>query len=101
MDKYAINHLTILGNQQYLGKFNKSSHWKTRLSVQFPELYENSPRCQVWWFETKEAPIEPLRRLSLAYSSMTFLLDYECQFDLTKGLILAQKGKLQQAHFNY
>jgi hypothetical protein len=101
MDCYAINHLTILGKPALLTRFSKESRWKARLRVYCLELYEKTDNSQVWWFETRTAPVRQLQGLSLRFTSLIFMLDYESPINRTKGLILAQGGKLQQAHFNY
>lgn len=101
MDRYAINHLSILGKPAQLTRFSKESRWKARLRVHCLELYEKSESSEVWWFETRTAPVRQLQSLSLRFTSLIFLLDYESPINRTKGLILVQGGKLQQAHFNY
>lgn len=62
---------------------------------------ENFPCRHVSIFETDEPPLEPLRKLSRRWPALVFLLDYEIEFERTKGLLRAQAGRIASCHFEY
>lgn len=69
------------------------------MGAKYIEVIELSAKRESWQFQTDTIPIEPLRRLSVRWPKLTFLLDYEQE--RIKGLLVAHQGKLVHSQFEY
>ena len=94
------NRLTVIGPKAQLQRFHRSA-WAKSLGARFCETLENAPERFACQFETEDAPLGPLRRLSRRFPGLTLLLDYENESIRTKGLAKAAAGKLEHCQLNY
>ncbi len=99
--EYICNRLMVVGSAGKVKKFARSN-WDKVLGAKHCELAECSPGRYISDFNTKEAPIvEPLRKLSLHWPKLIFLLDWEWEDKSLKGFLKAQAGLLESYWMEY
>jgi hypothetical protein len=100
MDNCWHCRLTVLGSKARVERFQKSN-WNRHLKASHGDLLENSPGRIAWQFETDDPAFEPMRKLSLRWPKLIFLLDYEVEGQREKGLAKAQAGLMAHSQFEY
>ena len=99
--EYTCNHLMVIGSTSLVKKFSRS-YWEKLLGAKHCQLAENSPGRYINEFNTEEAPIhEPLRKLSLRWPKLIFLLDWEWEDKRLKGFVNAKAGRLESYRLEY
>jgi hypothetical protein len=91
----------VVGPKPLLKKFTRS-HWDRILEAKNCQLVENSPGRYVTEFNTEQAPIlDPLRKLSLRWTKLIFLLDWEWEDKRLKGSVNAKDGIVESYRLEY
>jgi hypothetical protein len=101
MAKRCINRLSALGAAAQVDWFVDDMAWDAVLKSRFGEFLERCEGRYVCQFETDDAPLEPLRELSLLCPGLNLILDYEIEESAIKGLAMAKGGKLHHCQINY
>jgi hypothetical protein len=98
--RWTSNRLSVFGSKRQVLLF-RGSNWDEHLHAQYVELMENSPMRLVCEFKTDGPPLEPLRKLSLLWTRLVFVLDYELEKRRIKGLAKAINGELEHHQLRY
>ena len=99
--EYICNRLMVVGPKPLVKTFSRSN-WEKILGAAHCQLAENSPGRSITEFNTEEAPIlEPLRKLSLRWTKLVFLLDWEWENKRLKGFVNAKDGIVESYRLEY
>ena len=101
MEDYSQNRLTIVGPARDLIRFFRDERWMQAGGVRHIDLLEHSPNRHAWQFDTDAPPLPFLRSISRQWTSLTFLLDYDCEDQRLKGLVKARNGTLRHYRVGY
>jgi len=101
MELHVVNRLTIIGPPRDLKRFFRDEQWMRAAGVRHIELMEHLPERHAWQFQTEAPPLHFLRSISRQWSSLTFVLDYDCEDERLKGLAKGKHGRLQHYRVSY
>ena len=99
MKETCRNWLTIIGPARTVSRFTGNDDWAKALHARHIEWLELIPGHYVCEFNTTGRPLPNLEKLSLRWSTLIFVLDYECGRSM--GLIKAAKGQLEGCEISY
>jgi hypothetical protein len=101
MNSWCNNRLTMVGLAHDLKPFDKKGRWPCKLKAQHIDVLEFSATRHAWQFETLKPPLESLKRLSIRWPKLTFLLDHDQPDVRVKGLTKARAGRLENHQVRY
>jgi len=95
------NRFTVVGPAPTLKRFD--ARWTNAAipDLRYLEIMECSPGRIVLQFTTPAPALAAVTKLSRAWSSLVFLLDYEEEDKRTKGLAKAKAGRIEHYQIGY
>ena len=99
MVKRCYNRLIIIGPARAIEQLTRNDDWLRRMKAKHVVWLELFPQRQLCEFTTDQPPLVYLRKLSLRWPTIIFLLSYE--YSRTIGLVKAVKGKLEKCEIQY
>lgn len=93
------NRLIIIGSARAIQRLTGNDDWAVKLKGRHITWLEISPKRHVCEFTSRGSPLIKLQKLSQKWSSLIFLLDYQC--GRSKGLVKAWKGKMESCEIQY
>ena len=91
--------LTLIGPARTVARFARNEDWEKALNARHIDWLEFTPGHHACEFTTSGRPLEKLEKLSRAWRTLIFILQYECGRSL--GLVKAHKGRLDGCELSY